>query len=484
MALVAPARHRLVRNLTSLSLAAVLSKVLTFATILVLSRYLGPVRMAPFVVAQTFALGASLLGDLGLTVVTMRDIVGHPPEISRLVSATLIVQCLAALPLTGMLVLLAVFAPFPAGSERLLLISSPVIVITALNLVYALQAVEAMHLVALARLLGVVVTSAGSVTLVVVTNSVVWAPVMLVVGFGVTDALAFGWLRRRTHLKLTRVARAACWALVKRATPFIQNGVLAIVMMLVDTASLSFFGSAHDLGIYNVAWTVSFAASSALLLVSDASFPEMVRRWHRSAADLRRLADKIEGLVTRLTFAAVALIVAEAPSLVHLVLGSSYGQSASVFRTLIWIMPLGGVNMVQSFGMLAAGAQKTLVRQRYVAAIIAACGCPLAAAFGGPVEVAATILTAIIAETVLFTYKNAQLGSVSPFRPWVYQLDYLAVPLGALVVLTGAYPGRPLLLAVAVWVVAVTGAEGLRRFSTIRLLLSARPRHAEHSPGE
>lgn len=468
------ARRRLIRNLSSLSLAAVMSKGLTFITTLALSRVLGPVRMAPFVVAQTFALGASLLGDLGLTVVTMRDIVRRPGDLSRLVSATAVVQCLAAVPLTGMLVLLALFAPFPPGSERLLLISSPVIVLTALNLVYALQALEAMHLVALARLLGGVVTSVGSVCLVVATNDVMWAAVMLSLGFVVTDVLSVGWLRRHYRLRVTVAARSACAALVHRAAPFVKNGVLAVVLMTVDTASLSLFGSAYDVGIYSVAWTISFAAYAVLILVGDAAFPEMVRRWHQSAAELRQLVDRIEGLVTRITLAVVALVVAEAPSLVHLVLGSSYRESASVFRTLVWVIPLGGIGLVQSFAMLAADTERTLVRQRVVSAVIAVCACPLAAVFGGPVEVAAAILGALVVEAALFTYTNAHLGIVSWIRPWAHQLDYLAVPLGALLALTVFDPGRPLLLASGVWVVAVTGCEGTRRFSTLRVLSSAR----------
>jgi PST family polysaccharide transporter len=452
----------------------VVSKALTFAGALVVARILGPRTLGPLAVAQTFAMGASMFADLGLTVVSMRDIVRRPRELSRVVSITLAVQCTAALLLTAVLLVLAAVAPFPSGSGRLLVLSSPLLIVMALSTVYALQGVEAMGLVALARLLGVVITAVGMVVSVIVTGSTAWVAVMSWVGLLAADAFAITGLRRRHGLRLTGIRLAECVALVHRATPFIVNGALAIALMIVDTASLSLFGTATDVGIYGVGWSLSFGAAGILVLVTDASFPEMVRRWHESPRRLRQFSDEVISMLSRLTFAGAALVSMESSGIVRLLLGSSFRGTATVLAILIWIVPVGAISMMHSFGMLASGAQKALVRRRLIAVSFALVSCPIAAVYGGPPEVALVILGAHVLETSLFAIRNARTGSSSPLRPWLSQVDFLAIPLVALLSLNLAWSTRPLPVAIVVWAIATLGAETRRGFSTARALLAWR----------
>ena len=468
------ARHRLTRNLASLSVAAAVCKVLSLATSLIVSRVLGPTIFGTLAVAQTFVVGASLFGDLGLTVVSMRDIVHFPEQLSRIVTATAVLQCVSAIILTAVIFLLAIFAPFPKGSAPLLVIASPMLLATALSLVYALQGVEDMALVAVTRLLGVGVSSIGSIVLVIVSHSPRWLAAMSWVGFITADIFAIACLRKRHGLGLIRVRVTECVALLRTAVPFIQNGALAIVLMVVDTASLSFFGSAREVGIYSIAWTLSFGAAAVLVLVTDASFPEMVRRWQQSPERLCQLSDRLIGLVSRLTFAGASLVATEVPGIIRLLLGPSYDESAKVLTVLIWIVPVGGISLIQSFAILASGAQKTLVRLRLVTVVLAVAGCSAAAYYGGVTTVAATILGAFIIETLLFTLANSKLGSASALRPWITQLDYLVGPLVALTVLNLCWSTRPLIVSFGVWSVTTVAIEGRRRFSTVRSLIGAR----------
>lgn len=467
-------RQRLVRNFIFLSSAAILTKVLTLITSLVVSRVLGPSSVGLLFIAQNFVVLGSLLTDLGLTVLTMRDIVGDPSALSKLVSVTTAVQAAAAFALTGLLVLVAVFSPLPAGAGRLILISLPLLVVLAGNLIYALQAREDMSRVAVARLVAVVINAAGSIALVQSTDSPSGPAIMPWVGFLAADGLILTWLWRRHRFRPTRVSLKECAVLARRSVPFVSNVVLYIIFVVIDTLSLAFFGTAYEVGIYSTVWYVCFSAGGVVLLVTDAAFPEMVRRWHLSASHLRHLTDELVALASRVTLAGTALAVAAAPELVRLGLGQRFTESATVLRVLIWIVPIGGTALIVSFGLLAAGQQRTLVRRRYATVGLAVVGCPLAAQFTGVIGVAGVITGITLLEAILFVMAASRLGILDPFRPWLRQLDYLILPAIGPALIETLVPDRALVLTVAAWLAGTVVAETLRRFPTMRALSAAR----------
>lgn len=465
--------RRLVRNLGSLSAASATTKVLVFVTSILVSRFLGPRNAGRLVTAQTLVMIGSLLADLGLTVLIMGDIVRDPRRISKLVTATALLQAGGAIVMSVTLAALALLAPLPFGTGTLLLLLLPLPLALAFNMAYALQAVEDMNMVALSRLLTVVVTSVGSVALVAVTQSPTGAAVMAWVGVLAGDIAIALSLWRRHQVRPEHVSMAECREMGRRSLPLLQNGTLFILFLIADTLSLALLSTARQVGIYSVAWSMSFAAQTAVLLITDAAYPEMVRRWGESPASLRALGDQLVRLTSRLTFAGAALVVVEAPSLVHLALGPSFSASATVLRILVWIVPLGGVAVLVSFVLVAANEQRTLVRRRAITVALAFAGCPVAAANGGAPAVAWVITSVTVIEWLLLFAATRRICAASLIRPMGGQLDYLIGPLLALLALHFLHAHPALFLSLPVWLIAVSAVEARRRFSTLREIISA-----------
>jgi PST family polysaccharide transporter len=461
-----------------LSLAGVATKAITLVTALLIARYLGPTKTGELVAANTLIQVGLILADLGVTVLAMREIVGEPGSISRVVTATTIVQVLGALVLSGGVVFIAMIAPLPQHTPALLLLAVPTLIVYGLNFTFVLQAREDMTRVGWSRIISVGVTAVGSVALVMSTRRPDGAAIMGWVGSLTADILVLYWVARRHHVRPARVSLRECWGLLTRGLPFLQNGVLYIIILTVDTLSIALLGTARQVGEYSAGWSLSFSAATLALLITDATFPEMVKRFRQSVHHLRNLTEILVVLITRAGLAATALVVVEAPSLVRLLVGPSYAGSVEVLRILFWLAPIAGVSTVLGFVLVAAECQRTVVRLRVASVGIAVIGCPIAAAFGGIDAVASVILVSNITELTFFVIA-ARRREVGPsLRRWAGQLDYLIVPGGVLLALQLLLGTVQLGLAIPVWLLSSLIVEGRRSFPTLRLMSALLPREA------
>ncbi len=173
----------------------------------------------------------------------------------------------------------------------------------------------------------------------------------------VLSALAGGVLRRRLHLQHAAYNKELTRTILKESIPFVTVFVVPLVLFRMDILALGLAATASEVGTYSAASRLFTLA----LLLPDAAMSTLFASYsHATVAG----KDRFQSLV--ITSSNVIVSVATlmggvaylaGPFVIEVLFGRQFGESAPIFRILIWALPLFAFS--RSFGdaLVALGRQ-------------------------------------------------------------------------------------------------------------------------------
>lgn len=472
---------RLRGYVVSLGAAEVVGRGLSFVAMIVVARVVGPESFGTLALAQAIVLYLAALGDGGLTLWTQREIVRRPHDLPRLVTQTLVAQVLLALVVMAVLTAVAFAAPFPGDTSTLILAAAPVALAQALSTVYALQSLEWMRLAAIVKLVTQAVAAVAAVVLVLSTQDPVWVIMTMWFGQLVGSALALAILARGKRLAFEAPSLAAVRDTLLAGLPIL--GALAVVhySLMIDTVVLGVLRTSHDVGVYAAAARLMVVAAIAALVIANALYPEMVRRHAENDRRLGEFSGRALAVTLRLSIAAGALVAAFAPRIVAALYDERFGEAAPVLRVLALLFPVLCFNSLATQVLLAADRRGDVLRGVGAGAVVATVAIPAATAALGGVGTACGLVAAMTAQCAALTWL-ARGDLATGWRALLGPEAAVGLVLcGALATVHTGLSAAPWALGLA-WLAVVLGAEALRGFPTMGLVLPrVRPRRGRHA---
>jgi PST family polysaccharide transporter len=466
--------RRLLRNSAALTAGQLVARVMSTVAALVVARTLGPSLLGVVALAQTLAAFFGGLGDAGLTVIVYREIVLAPKNMWRLVIDTTVLQVALAFVLAGVLVLIAVFVPMPAGSARVLLLFAPYLLTEALGIEYALRAFEHMVLVAAIRIALQFVTSFSMIALVVATHDPIWVPISLWVGQLTGDVMIWWFLRARHPFERSRPRLTSAVTLLKAGAPLLISAVLINFWALASTVTLASLRSSRALGLYSAPFSLIFTAWVMSEVAVGGMFPEFVRRYRDDHVGFAALLDTVVRLTSRLTLPIAAFLMVGAEPLVRLLYGDRFAASGPLLQILAPIIPLGWFTSYVSYGLIAAGEGRAYAKGLAYGVAFATVAYPIwTGAFGATGTAIVSTLTVTIFALALTVYARIRIG-VWPVPAVLREWDYLVVPLVVLVAFRAWLTFDTVLVPLLAAGIAVGAVELVRGFPTARQLSGLR----------
>lgn len=451
-----------------LTLAEIFARTLTLITSVVVARLLGPSKLGELALALTLSVFFSAIADGGLTLLTYRRIVAEPSRISRLVVDTTMVQTGIALVMMGVLVAIALIAPFGASKRDLLIVFAPYILAQALNVVYAVQALEQMGSAALIKMATQLLSAVPTVVLVAATHDAVWVAVGLIFGQLAADAITFIVLRVRAGFHFVAPDPAAAVPLLIGGAALLGSLLLFNYLAAIDVPILSAFRNSTEVGQYNAATRIVGTAAIVSQVLFSAVLPELVRRHSQSHERFTLLAEQLVALTSRLTLAATAIVVAESGAIVNLIYGHQYRPAATLLAigapavALVWYGHLLG------FVQVAAGRQRDFLASLAIASVFATIAYPILAKTGGAKWLTIGAVSAYAVQAVAFAFFARRLvGRQAAILSAVRQLPYALVPIALIVAQHALWSYRSLLLSVALWLGGIVAVEAAARWPTL-----------------
>jgi len=361
--------RRVAKNsLTPMSLS-LLNKLIDMAFAMLMLRLLGPQQAGDYQFAVTFIGYFEILVRYGLGTYITREAARDPEQARRLLGNALSLRgmlWIASLPV--MALLLAVYVYWSGLSTDVVTAVGLFSVAVFLgNVADAFSAVFYAH----ERMETPAFVSTGT-TLVKVT---VGAAALLAGGGFVSLAavsilsnlftvLVLGRLMRQQYFPpAVTFERSQVSTMARQSFPLMLNHLLATVFFQVDVLLLQPIRGSVEVGYYSAAYRYIRGLDIIPGYFTMALFPVM-SRYARSAIDSLQRAYRLS--VRLLFLVSIPLAVGTtliADDLIMLLAGSAYlPQSGQALRLLIWYMPLGFVNSVTQYVLIALDEQSYLTK--------------------------------------------------------------------------------------------------------------------------
>lgn len=312
----------LARNTSYFTLALVAQKVISFLYFTFLARYFGPEAIGKYVFALSLTTLFSVLLDLGFASVLTREVARDPKRAEHDLGVVLGFKTLALWVVVALVILTVNLLGYPTLTRQLVYIACGVMLLDSIVL-SAYSTLRGFHTLtweSLGSILFQVVVALAGLTVAQVTRDLRAFMFALLFGAGVHAVYALWQVGYRYQLKLRpRFENEALRKLLRLAWPFALAAILTRAYGYVDTILLSLLAGDRAVGLYSVAYKVTFALQFIPVAFSASLFPGF-STYFATARD--KLAETFtRGVVYLASIAAPVAggIIVLAPSIVRVV---------------------------------------------------------------------------------------------------------------------------------------------------------------------
>jgi O-antigen/teichoic acid export membrane protein len=361
--------NRINRNSAFLIVGQLGARMISFAYILVLARYLGVDDFGQYNLVMTFVLVAITAVDFGLTRLIVRDLSREPERIPEYLATLLPLR--ASLAVAGYLGLLAAvwLAGYSGHTLMLAAIAAGALLPTSIGLVFD----------ALFHAGQQMLYSAAGDVVIALAQCLIGAMVMLA-GGGVEALLATGvatalsymlFLGRQAHSRgypiRARLDRRLCTQLLRQAAPFALATLLAILATRAELLLLGRLSAAENVGLFSAA---SRFTETALLLptVLASAVAPVIAQFH--AGSREHLRDVYVWTIRRMLFVTLPLAltgVVLAGGILGLLFPRAYQQATPVLQLLFCAFPFASLQIINSVILTMSSRPRLMIVNSVVA---------------------------------------------------------------------------------------------------------------------
>ena len=324
-----------VRGFLVLVSSSALMQVISFFTIAVAARRVGPDALGAYNFTTGLVLYLSLPINVGITSLALRDVAREPHRVREITGEVFALQAAIAIAMyCVLLVLTPVISPTQAA-ERLLPIAG-IAILTGTNVEWALQGLERMGLVAAARVGGHLLY--GALVPLLVTggdDGIVLFAWLTVGGLALKEVLTMVFLVRVSSVPKWPRSAGRLWRRLKSSVPMSYAMIMIQIYGSIDLVMLGYLSTSNATGQYGVAYKIPAAIMTLggawvqVLLPRVTKLVDVDRR--QVIADIGRFAAAVS--LVAVPLAACAPFVAT--DMMKLFFGGQYAAAGVPFALLM-----------------------------------------------------------------------------------------------------------------------------------------------------
>jgi O-antigen/teichoic acid export membrane protein len=353
------------RALTSNMAAAVAGKLISavvgLATTALLTRHLGPEQFGEYRTVLVYVSFATILANLGLQLVTLREIAEDSTDPGRIIGAALGLRLAAAL--AALVGALAVVPLFPYGDFMqwgILVVAVGILAMQGLEIVAVVfQLRLQQYRIALAEISGALITLAGTAAAALLGGG----PLAMLAAFALGQVAIFALALRYATALLAfrpRIDPFLWRTLCVMGLPIAGSEILGMLMFRGDMFLLSMLRPAEDVGVYGVATKMFELGITVPYIFVGLMLPILTRALAQPHQFAEHLAYAVETVVVGAVGVALVLFFF-ADELVALIAGPSFAAAAAPTRIVGLALVAGAAAAVMRCAAIAARQQSQLL---------------------------------------------------------------------------------------------------------------------------
>jgi O-antigen/teichoic acid export membrane protein len=357
----------LIRSFSTVAVGEAIARLAGFVTIIYLARELGAYAFGLVVLGLSLANWFGIIANSGTEILTMRDVSREPQRFRSIADHVLGLRLALSVPATILFVVAILLIVGADGFRREVLLPFALMVpAIAVNLRWIVLGVRAPRSIAIGNIasqlllmVGVLLLVSGEheatiVGLIAASSQLLYAAVILVAA-----ARRFGPIVPRVNISIWRATITESLPLMASqvARGAIYSFNLFLIAVLLGAAKVGFYAAAFKpvlfvMGVVGMFSTVFLSAFSAA----------------RSQTRRNELGSRAIRLGSIASFPVAALMTIAAPLVVPLFYGGGYGPAIAPFAILAWAIPCLALSAPYGTALIAAGRQRTLMKQNLIGA--------------------------------------------------------------------------------------------------------------------
>ncbi|WP_324735082.1 flippase [Thermococcus sp. SY098] len=350
---------RLIKNAGWLFGAEIISKLLAYGVVVLISRTLGPEGLGQYSFIFYYVGLLGVFSDLGVGYYFMREVARDREKLDELLPDVLGFKILLAVINFLVIIGLTLFLPKPGWMKILIVLAGAEAMLTWVSLIFVrlMYAHEVTKYEAIARTFerfwaffvgGVVLYVYSSLTPFIIT---------LLGGYIIRELLRIKWGLKFVDRISIRFKPPSWGELLKKSYPFWLIGLFTLIYYRTDMVMLSLLKGDYETGIYRAAYMWIQVAMLVPNVVIPTTLPSMARLWKEDKRTLKTLFRKSFQMLSLAGVVGIVGYYLLAEYGILLVFGEKFTPSISVLKILAFALPFMFLNSLFGSFLNATGRE-------------------------------------------------------------------------------------------------------------------------------
>ncbi len=330
----------LARNTAFLTIASILQKAVAFLYFAAIARTIGTENTGSYFLALALVTTLGVLTDLGLNSVLIRDSARNQEQTVMLLRHVFGLKLIAAPIAAIVAILLPKLLGYDVETSFLILLAIPVMLADSISLTMygALRGAQELRYESLGIFLGQTFTTiVGVIVLFLVDASLPMLVLALLIGSVWNAVYSSYQIGKRFGFRTLVPSFAQSRILLVAAFPFFLAAVFVKIYSFVDSYTLGVVIGASAVGLYSVAYKLTYAFQFLPLAFIGALYPKMSSLVGKPV-ELKHVFLDAQWYLALLVSPIVFGIFALAPEIIGLVYGGEYAESMLPLSVLIFVL--------------------------------------------------------------------------------------------------------------------------------------------------
>ncbi|MGD0170838.1 MAG: flippase [Halobacteriota archaeon] len=328
------------KNTLVLFASQIVSMGLGFFYLIFSARYLGPELFGLLTFALAFTGIFGLLLDLGLNILTTREVARDNSRANKYLSNITFIKVFLAVITSGLIAVSVYGLGYSGETTAVIYLLTLSTIFTALTAsFYAIfQSFERMEYQSFGAILSSVLLLTGAVFLITRSAGVVAFASIYLISNAIVLGYSFVICVRKFNLFKVEIDWNFWRPTIKEALPFGLSGVFVTIYFWIDSLMLSVIQGNQAVGWYNAAYRLVFSLLFIPTVFNTAVFPAMSRFYLSSQNSLQLMWKKYLRFMLILGIPIGVGTTLLARRIILLIFGEGYAPSVVVLQLLIWSM--------------------------------------------------------------------------------------------------------------------------------------------------
>ncbi|WP_175060132.1 flippase [Thermococcus sp. 2319x1] len=355
---------KLLKNAGWLFSAEMISKLLAYGVVVILSRTLGPEGLGQYSFIFYYVGLLGIFSDLGVGYYFMREVARDRGKANELLSDVLGFKIVLALFNFIVIVLLTLFLPKPTWMKALILLAGAEAMLTWVSLVFVqlMYAHEMTKYEAIARTVERFWAFFAGGIVLYFYRSLPPFIIALLAGYAVRESLRIKWGAKFVKRISIRFKPQIWFSLLRRSYPFWLIGLFTLIYYHTDMVMLSLMRGDYETGIYRAAHSLIEVLLFIPNIVVVTTMPSMAKLHEKDRKTLKLLFRKAFQALLLLGVLGTAGYYLFARLGIVIVFGDKFLSGVPVLRILAFAVPFMFLNSLFGSYMNATGRELTFTK--------------------------------------------------------------------------------------------------------------------------